>query len=254
MIFVFSGTGNSRYLAAALAERLDDEVISLNDILKNHKETRFTSEKPFVIVSPIYAWRYPCIVEDFIRTAEFSGSKDIYFVATMGENTGSCDRFAAKLAQQKGMNCMGFRGVVMPNNYVVDSVMESAEVNDAIIEKALLQVDEIAAAIEAGIPIEKTDYTALPALLSGPVHNMFTKYMHSAEKFTVSDACISCGQCVRLCVMNNVTLQPGGKPVFGKDCINCFACLQACPKQAINIPGKTETHGRYFCKEYGAEA
>lgn len=250
MILVFSGTGNSKYVADALADRIDDEVVSLNDIIKNNKERIFTSEKPFVIVSPIYAWRYPCIVEDFIRTADFSGSKDIYFLATMGENSGKCDQFVAKLAKNKGLNCRGFRGIVMPNNYVIDSIMESDEVNDTIIAKAIPQVEKIAEAIKSGKNIQKTDKTKMAGLLSGPVHNMFSKHMHSADNYVVSDDCISCGKCASLCVMNNVTISEGEKPSFGKNCINCYACLQYCPKQAINIAGKTENHGRYTCRKY----
>jgi len=252
MILVFSGTGNSKYIADALADRLDEEVVSLNDIIKNKKERKFTSERPFVIVAPIYAWRYPAIVEDIIKTAEFIGSKDIYFLATMGANTGKCDRFTAKLAQSRGMNCMGFRGIAMPNNYVIDSVMESDEVNDGIIANAIPQMDEIAEAIRTGKPIKKTDKTKLAGLLSGPVHNMFSEHMHSSENYVVSDDCISCGKCAGLCVMNNVTINEGEKPSFGTNCINCYACLQYCPKQAINIAGKTENHGRYTCKEYSA--
>lgn len=253
MILVFSGTGNSRYIADALADRLQDEVVSLNEVIKQNKEKAFTSEKPFVIVAPIYAWRYPNIVEDVIETADFSGSKDIYFIATMGENTGNCDKFVAKLAKNRGMNCKGFRGIVMPNNYVVDYAMESEAVNDVIVAAALPQVDEVAVAIKAGDVIHKTDKTKMAGVLSGPVHNMFSKHMHSSENYVVSDACVSCGKCVSLCVMNNVTMEEGKKPSFGTNCINCYACLQYCPKQAINIAGKTESHGRYTCKAYVAE-
>jgi len=243
MIVVFSGTGNSKYIADALGDRLQDEVVSMNDMIKNGKERVLASDKPFVIVSPIYAWRYPGVVENFIETAEFSGNKNIYFLATMGQNSGKCDGFVEKLAASKGMNCMGFRGIVMPNNYVIASVMESAQVTDVIIEKAIPQIDAIADAIQSGNKIHKTDKTKLAGLLSGPVHNMFTKHMNSAEKYVVNDDCISCGKCVTLCVMNNVTLSVGEKPVFGKNCINCYACLQYCPKQAINVAGQTENHG-----------
>lgn len=248
MILVFSGTGNSRFVADTLGVRLQDEVVSINDIVKNAKEKVFFSDKPFVIVSPIYAWRYPVIVEELIETAEFQGSRDIYFVATMGANSGNCDRFAAGLAKKRGMNCMGFRGVIMPNNYVISSVMESDEVNAAIIAKAIPEMDEIADAISSGKQIHKTDKTKLAGLLSGPVHNMFSRHMHSSENYVVGDSCISCGKCASLCVMNNVTLNAGEKPSFGKNCINCYACLQYCPTEAINIAGKTETHGRYTCK------
>lgn len=250
MILYFTGTGNSKYIAMALADRLEDEVVSINDIVKNSKDEELVSEKPFVIVSPIYAWRYPMVVEEFLEEATFARAKAIYCIATMGENSGNCDKFVGKLLAERGMDFKGFRGVVMPNNYVIDYPMDSPEVNERIVAAAMKEVDEISALIKSGKPIYKTDKTKMASVLSGPVHNMFSKHMHSSEKYVVNDDCISCGACVNRCVMNNVTMAPGVKPVFGANCINCFACLQYCPKQAINIPGKTETHGRYVCKEY----
>ena len=138
----------------------------------------------------------------------------------------------------------------MPNNYVIDSVMADEATNDAIIARAIPQVDEIAEAIKTGATIHKTDSTKMAGILSGPVHNMFSKHMHSSENYVVNDSCVSCGKCVDLCVMNNISKADGQKPVFGTNCINCYACLQYCPTQAINIAGKTEEHGRYNCKKY----
>lgn len=250
MILYFTGTGNSKYIAKALADRLGDEVVSLNEVIKNNLSKEFASEKPFVIVAPIYAWRLPRVVDEVVLTATFKGSKEIYFVATMGSQTGKCDKYCKKNAKAAGMNYRGFRGIQMPNNYVIASVMDDEATNDEIIRKALPQVDEIAEAIRAGREIGKTDRTPASGFLSGPVNNMFTKHMNSAKDYEVSDACISCGKCVSLCAMNNVELSSDGKPTFGTRCINCYACLQACPTQAINIPGKTNEHGRYFCKEY----
>lgn len=251
MILYFTGTGNSKYIAMALADKLSDEVVSLNDIIKNNSEKKFTSEKPFVVVAPIYAWRLVRIVEDVIGSATFEGSKEIYFVATMGQNSGNAYKYCKKLAEAAGLKFMGFKGIVMPNNYVIDSVMADAETNDKIIANALPIVDEIAQTIVEEKEIFKTDKTPVPFILSGPVNNMFTKYMCSAKDYVVSDECISCGKCATLCSLNNVTIGDGKKPVFGNNCINCYACVQYCPKQAINIPGKTENHGRYTCKEYG---
>lgn len=251
MILYFTGTGNSKYIADALADRLDEEVVSLNDVIKNNKEKSFSSERPFVVVAPIYAWRLPQIVEELVATAEFKGSKDIYFVATMGSETGNCDKYCKKIAGQAGLDFKGFRGIVMPNNYVVASVMDDEATNDAIVAAALPRVDEIAEAVREKREICKTDKTFLAGFLSGFVNKGFTGYMCSAKSYVVSDECISCGKCVGLCPLNNVTMSESGKPVFGKKCINCFACLQYCPKQAINIPNKTENHGRYTCKEWG---
>jgi epoxyqueuosine reductase QueG len=37
----------------------------------------------------------------------------------------------------------------------------------------------------------------------------------------------------------------GSKPVFKEQCEQCMACIQWCPKQAINYKTKTQTRGRY---------
>ena len=64
------------------------------------------------------------------------------------------------------------------------------------------------------------------------------------RKLKVSDACIGCGQCAKLCPKGNITIV-NGKAKFGKDCIQCLSCLQYCPKQAISMGGATETRERY---------
>ncbi|MFR7743510.1 MAG: hypothetical protein ACLU3I_09600 [Acutalibacteraceae bacterium] len=43
---------------------------------------------------------------------------------------------------------------------------------------------------------------------------------------------MGCGQCAKRCPMNNVTLKDG-KPVWGKVCTHCMACICYCPVSAI---------------------
>ena len=56
MIFYFSGTGNSKYVAQIIASRIEDDICSINEKLK--KEESFSSEslggKPLVFVAPVY--------------------------------------------------------------------------------------------------------------------------------------------------------------------------------------------------------
>ncbi len=59
--------------------------------------------------------------------------------------------------------------------------------------------------------------------------------------FTVSEDCVGCGQCSRICPNRNIEMADG-KPVFGSDCGSCFACLQWCPSSAIQF-------GRYGFEE-----
>ena len=65
-----------------------------------------------------------------------------------------------------------------------------------------------------------------------------------AQKLSVTEDCVGCGQCAKLCPRGNIRLE-GGKPSFGTDCIQCLSCLQYCPKQAINMGGVTVNRERY---------
>ena len=125
MILYFSGTGNSKYAADVIAELTGDEIVSLGDVIKNGERAVFKSQKPFVVVCPIYAWRFPRKIEELLKKSEYSGSKRIYFVATMGQNSGNCEKYCKKLAEDKGMEFMGFSGIVMPDNFVVGFKMPS---------------------------------------------------------------------------------------------------------------------------------
>ena len=76
MIVYFSGTGNSRYCAQMLAHNLGDELLDCANYIRHQIAADLISGKPWVFVSPTYAWRLPRIFAEFIRSGSFSGSTD----------------------------------------------------------------------------------------------------------------------------------------------------------------------------------
>lgn len=101
MIFYFSGTGNSRYAAQAVAEITGGETVCLNGRLERQGE-RWYSAAPYVFICPTYGWRLPRAVEQYIRSNAFTGSGTVYFLLTCG------DSMATLPAGAK--NCAGSRG------------------------------------------------------------------------------------------------------------------------------------------------
>lgn len=89
--------------ARRLAEALDDEVVSINCIMKEGTSAPLRSRKPFVFVAPTYAWRLPRVVDRWIRGASFAGSNDAYFVLTCGGSVGNAAAYAQKLCA--GVGC-----------------------------------------------------------------------------------------------------------------------------------------------------
>lgn len=247
MILYFTGTGNSKYAAELLAAGTGDELVSLNALLKRGGEAAFHSEKPFVIVCPIYAWRLPRAIEELLCRAEFTGSRDVYFVATMGSQTGNCNKYCEKLVKQKGLCFKGFCGVAMPSNYIVAAMPDEGEVR-VLLAAAKPALEALAQKISAGEDISKTDATPAAWLLSGAVNALFNRFAVGSEKYIVSDECVSCGKCAEFCPTNNIVMK-NKKPTFGSACMSCFGCINRCPHDAIDIKGKSEGRRRYVCPE-----
>ena len=65
MIYYFSGTGNSRWVAEQIAKQTNDEVQSIPTVLKNGAPASVAANERVGVVFPVYAWGVPSIVEKF---------------------------------------------------------------------------------------------------------------------------------------------------------------------------------------------
>ena len=62
MIFYFSGTGNSKYVAQRIADALGDTLLSMNDRIKTHDISAVEIGERLVVVTPptLGAFRASC--------------------------------------------------------------------------------------------------------------------------------------------------------------------------------------------------
>ena len=118
MIFYFSGTGNSRFIAKRIQEKTGDEMYSLNEAIKQKKFFSGKTPETAVFVVPAYAWRIPEIVETWIRKSKFDIGMKAYFVMTCGDGIGNAAKYARKLCEDKVFIYMGCAGILMPENYL----------------------------------------------------------------------------------------------------------------------------------------
>ena len=89
MIFCFSGTGNSRYIAQRIAEALQKTVIDLNARIKDNDTTTVDTGSDVIVVTPTYAWRIPKIVSEWMAKTKWTGAKRIWFVMDCGSEIGN---------------------------------------------------------------------------------------------------------------------------------------------------------------------
>ena len=244
MILYFSGTGNSKYVAKRIADALGDEIVNLNDRIKASNISPVETGERLNIVTPTYAWRIPRIVRDWLLKTELRGAKRAWFVMTCGSEIGNADKYNRDLCAEKNLTCMGTAQIVMPENYIAMFSAPQADEACKIVAKAEPSIERAIAAIQSNQPFAPTRNNLYDRFMSGPVNPVFYKCFVKADAFTVSDACIGCGQCAKRCPMNNVTLKDG-KPVWGRNCTHCMACICYCPKEAIEYGKKSVGQPRY---------
>ena len=249
MILYFSGTGNSRYSAILLGKALEDEVISLNERISSANSAAVCSEKPIIFVVPTYCYHIPAPVEEYIRRTEFKGRK-AYFVMTCGAGVGGAGAANKVLCAEKGLEYMGTYPLVMPDNYLVMYEPSSREEAEKRLAELPQKISEIAEVIKSG-----NEFKDKKQLFGRQISVMGSRIFNSAlvkpEKFSVSDSCISCGQCAKTCPLNNVSICDG-VPQWGGSCVHCLACICGCPQNAIEYGKATKNRRRHYLFPDGA--
>lgn len=243
MVFYFSGTGNSRYAAKRIAEISGDEIISINQRIKNGDYSSVKSERPLVFVGPVYAGRLPRVLEEYIRKVTFIGTQKTYFIGTCAATPWVTVQYVEKLCAEKAFSLLGFNSVVMPQGYLAGGGTQPKEANVKVLAEAEPKIIAIAETIRDRqmLPKEQPGKAIMSKVLNPIMYSM----MISAKNFRVTEKCNSCGKCQQHCPLNNVKLK-NGKPVWGRECTHCMACIAGCPCEAIEYGKKTVGKPRYY--------
>ncbi|MGN1450911.1 MAG: EFR1 family ferrodoxin [Eubacteriales bacterium] len=249
MIVYFSGTGNSRYCAEFLADKLEDRITNAAEYIKNGNSAELASDRSWVFVCPTYAWRIPRVFSEFIRNGAFKGSDRAYFVMTCGSGIGKAGEKLESLCKTVKLRYMGVFRVVMPENYIAMFSAPDQDEAVRIVRKAEPGLGEAAEIIRRGenFPRERTGLFG--GVKTGFANDIFYRGFISADKFFVRESCVSCGKCEKNCPLGNIELK-NGKPVWGKECTHCMACICGCPAEAIEYGRHSRGKRRYMCGEY----
>lgn len=244
MIYYFSGTGNSKWVAEELARRTGDEVQSIAALQKDGSVSVYANCGSRIgVVFPIYAWGAPLIVERFCKSLTMMEGVYAYAVCTCGDEAG--------LALKRLKKMFDFRAawsVAMPNNYVIGFDLDTPEQEAKKVEAASGKLVNITKSILAGESVYEVNEGPGARMKTGFIRPMFNTFARSTRSFSVDDNCNSCGLCERICPIDAIELQ-NGKPVWvKKHCTQCLGCINRCPQRAIQHGTGTAKRGRYYFK------
>lgn len=232
MIFYFTGTGNSLYTA----KYLDKKTISIPQII--HMDPLIFTAEQIGIVCPIYGHEMPAMVKEFLHRATFH-TDYFYLVMTYGARHANAVELADKVLHATGKQADYITTLLIADNFLPVFDMNEQMAMDKQVERHLAQ-------IKADIQAKKRVRQEVTQA-DREIHQGYLNRVHGATetvwaKFQVTDECIGCGICMKVCPAGCIRLENQKAVFIGINCQACYACIHACSKLAIQLTIPEKNH------------
>ena len=237
IIFYFTATGNSLYLARQLADN-DTELLSIPQMMKLDRHDFEADE--IGIVYPIYGHMPPNMVRNFIRLARLTAAYK-FAVLTYGMLDFNAAELWDGISQKNGTKFDYINTVMMVDNWLPNFDMaEQIKMNKHIPEQLEKVKSDIGRQRHWVKPANEQARRAHDGFVSFARLDPEVGFLMRSEKyFRITDACVDCAICTEVCPRGNYELTSASVKTEG-DCDFCFACIHNCPQKAIqfaNLPG-----------------
>ncbi|MGN0975613.1 MAG: EFR1 family ferrodoxin [Gemmiger sp.] len=225
MVFYFTGTGNSLYVA----RQMDAETRSIPQVLRG--EERTFAAPVIGIVCPVYGHEMPAMVKTFLRQTTFR-TEYFYLLLTYGNRHANAVELAQAACRDSGKQPDYIRTVRMVDNFLPAFDMDEQMRMDKQVGRQLAGIqDDIARRrhdIEKVTMADRDAHASYCALVQNRPETVWANYI-------ITDRCIGCGLCTRVCPAGCIRLEGQRAVNTGKNCQACFACVHVCPELAIRF-------------------
>jgi len=241
MIFYFTATGNSKFIAERIAAQTGDRVVDIAECVRAGSYSYELAEgEALGFVVPVYFYGIPIIVGDFLRKLDVSQKDYSYAVLNSGGTAGNAEGLF-----RRAFPVNAVFGIATVSNYVPLYRMEGdAEIQECL-EKAEREIGVILRHVhEKSIGSFNAVRGHFPSVSTFVAYPLY-RYGRKTSKFTVNDSCTGCGLCESICPRKAIQLTDGQPTWVIPRCEFCLGCLHRCPSAAINYGGKSAENGRY---------
>ena len=263
MIFYFSGTGNTRWLARTLSEALQERVFSIADMLRAGdcgEHLHLAEGERIGFCFPVHGWRPPFPVRRFVRSLQLrlqpGESHYVYAFATCGDDVGLTFDYLRQDLQSAGLPLHSAYSVIMPESYMFPLIDTIDRPEQAVLKlrRAREEVVRMLPMIEARqCGVTDVNVSRWPWINSRLLGAFFLHRWVTDRPFRVDPSrCLHCGQCAKACPVGNIACGQDQPPRWLHNglCTTCFSCYHHCPAHAIEFGGRTRGKRQYYYGKY----
>lgn len=223
MIFYFSGTGNSKYIATAMQ---DDNIIDIAKALRSNQLTYEIKDNESIgMVMPVYYSGIPKTVIDFVRGLSIKGEISyLYCVLTHGGGPGGAGSMLESELKKKGYPLHAYFDVRMGSNYIMFGDLKPDEKLIAANRAAMAEIENIKKRVDDR-ELCPGKWSKLDCILTASMKMLCCMNMPT-KKFYADDNCTGCGLCASRCPSGIIKMVDGKPKWTDNKCVRCMGCLQ----------------------------
>lgn len=250
-LFYFSATGNSLIVAKDIAAGLPEaQIFSIPQVINGSIDLEVDN---IGLIFPVFYSGIPRMLSDFIKRLDPDKVKYIFAVCTYGGLPANTLLETQEQLKAVGIPLNAGYAVQMPGNYIVKYGAYKKEKQEKMFLKENDTIRIIIKDIENQISNKVSQSNFLVNKIGRSIYKSKLPQFPTFDiNFTVNEKCNGCSICERVCPARDIRMTDH-KPEWLGNCEHCMACLQWCPKEAIQYSSKTAGRKRYRHPDVNAE-